>query len=179
MKALRIHAEGGIDDLLFEDAPVPRPATGDVLVEVRAAGFTPDELTWPSTYVDRSGRSRTPAVVANELSGVVVETGFGTSGFTVGDQVYGLTDSYRDGAAAELVSVEARTLAIKPTSIGHAEAASLPQAALTAWQGLFDHGRVDHGTVVMVHGAAGRRCRRPDGAPCRRNRDRHGLASGS
>jgi NADPH:quinone reductase-like Zn-dependent oxidoreductase len=155
MKALRIHRPGGAEGLVYEDAPDPEPVTGDVLVEVRGAGFTPDELAWSATWIDRAGRDRTPSIPAHEVSGVVVAVGFGTSGFEVGDEVYGLTDSYRDGAAAGLVSVDARNLALKPTSIDHLQAASLPQTALTAWQALFRHGSLEPGQTVMVHGAAG------------------------
>ena len=155
MKALRIHQPGGTDGLVYEDAPDPEPVTGDVLVEVRGAGFTPHELDWSATWIDRAGRDRTPSIPAHEVSGVVVAVGFGTSGFQVGDELYGLTDSYRDGAAAGLVSVDARNLALKPTSIDHLRAASLPQTALTAWQALFRHGSLEAGRTVMIHGAAG------------------------
>jgi NADPH:quinone reductase-like Zn-dependent oxidoreductase len=155
MKALRIHQPGGPEGLVHEDAPDPEPVTGDVLVEVHGAGFTPNELDWSATWIDRAGRDRTPSIPAHEVSGTVVAVGFGTSGFEVGDEVYGLTDSYRDGAAAGLVSVDARNLALKPASIDHLQAASLPQTALTAWQALFAHGSLEPGQTVVVHGAAG------------------------
>lgn len=155
MRALRLHGPGGPEALVFEDAPDPDAVTGDVLVEVRGCGFTPNELEWSATWIDRSGRSRTPSIPGHEVSGIVAAVGFGTSGFSVGDEVYGLTDSYRDGAAAELVSVEARNLAPKPVSIDHLEAASLPQTALTAWQALFVHGALEPGQTVVIHGAGG------------------------
>jgi len=155
MKAVRTHDPVGLDGLVYEDAPEPVPAGGDVLVEVRACGFTPNELDWPGTRVDRAGRSRTPTVPGHEVSGVVVALGWGTSGLSVGDEVYGLSDPYRDGAAAELIAIEARNVAPKPTSVDHVGAAALPQAGLTAWQGLFVHGRLNAGQTVLVHGAAG------------------------
>ena len=141
MKAIRISAPVGIEGLVYEDAPDPKPAIGDVLVEVHACGFTASELFWP-LYTDRAGRDRTPLIPGHEFSGVVVELGYGTAGVAVGDEVYGLIDGYRDGAAAELIAIEARDVAPAPTTIDHVQAASLPQAGLTSWQALFDHGRL-------------------------------------
>jgi NADPH:quinone reductase-like Zn-dependent oxidoreductase len=154
MKAIRISAPVGPDGLVYEDAPDPQPAIGDVLVKVHACGFTASELYWPM-YTDRAGRDRTPVIPGNEFSGVVVGLGYGTAGIAVGDEVYGLIDGYRDGAAAELIAIEARDVALAPTSIDHVQAASLPQAALTSWQALFDHGHLAAGQTVLVHGAAG------------------------
>jgi NADPH:quinone reductase-like Zn-dependent oxidoreductase len=154
MKAIRISAPVGIDGLVYEDAPDPKPAIGDVLVEVHACGFTASELFWP-LYTDRAGRDRVPVIPGHEFSGVVVELGYGTAGVAVGDEVYGLIDGYRDGAAAQLIAVEARDVAPAPTTIDHVQAASLPQAGLTSWQALFDHGRLSAGQTVMIHGAAG------------------------
>ncbi|KAA2265727.1 NADP-dependent oxidoreductase [Solihabitans fulvus] len=155
MKAVRIHSKGGHEGLVHEDAPTPTPATGDVLVEVRAASFVPDELDWGSTWTDRAGRDRTPSVPAHEVAGVVSEVPVGTSGFAVNDRVFGLTDWHRDGAAAEFVAVEARSLARMPESLDFTQAAALPLIGLTAWQGLFDHGGLTAGQTVVVHGAGG------------------------
>jgi NADPH:quinone reductase-like Zn-dependent oxidoreductase len=166
MKAVRIHEPAGLDSsgagalqavdgLIYEDAPDPAPAVGDVIVEVHACAFTPDELQWPGTWVDRAGRTRTPTVPAQEVSGVVVEVGYGTTGFAVGDEVFGLGDFYRDGAAAEYMAIEARNLAPKPASVDHTAAAALPQAGLTAWQALFVHGWLNPRQALLVHGAAG------------------------
>jgi NADPH:quinone reductase-like Zn-dependent oxidoreductase len=155
MHALRAHRRGGSEQLVYELAPRPPLGIGDVLVRVRAASFTPTELGWPSTWTDRLGRDRTPVTPAHEVSGMVAELGFGTTGFTVGEEVYGLTDWYRDGAAADYVAVEARNLAPKPASLDHVQAAAVPLAGLTAWQALFDHGRLQAGQRVLVHGAAG------------------------
>jgi NADPH:quinone reductase-like Zn-dependent oxidoreductase len=154
MKAIRISAPVGPDGLAYEDAPDPKPAVGDVLVEVHACGFTASELFWP-LYTDRAGRDRTPLIPGHEFSGVVVELGYGTAGVAVGDEVYGLIDGYRDGAAAQLMAIEARDVAPAPTTIDHVQAASLPQAGLTSWQALFDHGQLTPGQTVMVHGAGG------------------------
>jgi NADPH:quinone reductase-like Zn-dependent oxidoreductase len=156
MKAIRIHEPVGIEGLVYEDAPEPAPAVGDVLVEVRACGFTASELYWP-IWTDRNGHERSAVIPAQEFSGVVVELGFGTAGVAVGDEVYGLIDAYRDGAAAELIAVEARDVAPKPTSVDHVHAAALPQAGLTSWQ-------------APVH--ARRADRRPDGRRPWRGRGR-------
>jgi NADPH:quinone reductase-like Zn-dependent oxidoreductase len=155
MQALRAHRRGGPEELVYEQAPRPPLGIGDALVRVHAASFTPTELGWPSTWTDRLGRERTPVIPAHEVAGEVVALGFGTSGVEVGQQVFGLTDWYRDGAAAEYVAVEARNLAPKPATIDHVQAAAVPLAGLTAWQALFDHGRLQAGQAVLVHGAAG------------------------
>ena len=131
------------------------PGTGDVLVQVHAASFTPTEMGWPSTWVDRAGKDRRPVIPAHEVSGVVTALGYGTTGAAIGDAVYGLTDWYRDGAAAEYVAVEARNLAPKPATLSHQEAAAIPMAGLTAVQALFDHGRLAAGQTVLILGAGG------------------------
>jgi NADPH:quinone reductase-like Zn-dependent oxidoreductase len=89
------------------------------------------------------------------VSGVVAELGFGTTGLTVGQRVFGLTDWTRNGSLAEYVAVEARNLAPLPAGVDHTVAAALPISGLTAWQGLFDHGRLAVGQTVLIHGAAG------------------------
>ena len=157
MKAVRIQEPKGfqgIDGLVYEDAPDPQPAIGDVLVQVRAASFTPTELMWPLS-TDRSGHDREFRVPAHEGSGVVVALGYGTAGLSVGDEVYGLIDGYRDGWAADYVAIEARSVAPKPTTVDFVEAAAIPQAALTSWQALFDHGQLEATQTVVIHGAGG------------------------
>jgi len=157
MNAVRIEKpEGfeGIEGLVYEDAPDPQPSIGDALVQVRAASFTPTELTWP-LFTDRAGHDRAPLIPAHEGSGVVVALGYGAAGVSVGDEVYGLIDGYRDGWAAEYVAIEARSLAPKPTSVDFVEAAAIPQAGLTSWQALFDHGHLESGQTLVVHGAGG------------------------
>jgi len=156
MKAIRVHdRDAGIDGLMLEDAPYPHVAENDVIVKVHAAGFTPGELGWPGTWTDRAGRDRTPTIPGHEVSGEVVELGLGTTGLTVGQRVYGLTDWTRDGTLAEYVAVEARNLAPLPATVDHVQAAALPIAGLTAWQALFDHGRLQVGQTVLIHGAGG------------------------
>src|SRR6478752_3007943 len=128
---------------------------GDVVVQVHASGFTGDELSWPSTWIDRLGRDRTPSIPGHELAGVVTALSYGTTGLSVGQRVFGLTDWVRDGTLAEYVAVEARNLAPLPGDVDFTEGAALVMAGLTAWQGLFEHGRLRAGQTVLVHGAAG------------------------
>jgi NADPH:quinone reductase-like Zn-dependent oxidoreductase len=128
---------------------------GDVVVKVHASGFTEDELEWPSTWIDRLGRDRTPSIPGHELAGVVTALGYGTTGLSVGQRVFGLTDWTRDGTLAEYVIVEARNLAPLPGDIDFTVGAGATMAGLTAWQGLFEHGRLQQGQRVLVHGAAG------------------------
>jgi NADPH:quinone reductase-like Zn-dependent oxidoreductase len=155
MHALRIHEQRGPEGLSYEETPRPEPGTGDVLVRVHAASLTPTELTWPSTWVDRLGHDRRPVIPGHEVSGTVETLGWGTTGFGVGDTVYGLTDWYRDGTLAEYVAVEARNLALKPASLDHVQAAAIPMPGLTAWQALFVHGGLFGGQRVLILGAGG------------------------
>ena len=128
---------------------------GDVLVEVHASGFTGNELQWPSTWTDRLGRDRTPSIPGHELAGVVTALGYGTTGVAVGQRVFGLTDWTRDGTLAEFVAVEARNLAPLAGDVDFTVGAGVAMTGLTAWQGLFEHGRLRAGQSVLVHGAAG------------------------
>lgn len=155
MKAVRIHQRGEAGALVVEEAPDPYLAENDVMVRVRAAGFTFTELDWPSTWSDRAGRDRTPVIPGHEVSGTVAGLGPGTTGLTVGQRVFGLTDWARDGALAEFVAVEARNLAPLPASVGHVPAAAVSLAGLTAWQALFDHARLQAGQTLLVNGAGG------------------------
>ncbi|MFF5056951.1 NADP-dependent oxidoreductase [Micromonospora sp. NPDC000663] len=147
--------DAGVSGLALTDMPYPHAAENDVIVRVHAAGFTPGELDWPATWTDRAGRDRTPTIPGHELSGVVAELGYGTTGLTVGQRVFGLTDWARNGSLAEYTAVEARNLAPLAADIDHTVAATLPISGLTAWQGLFDHGRLTTGQTVLVHGATG------------------------
>jgi NADPH:quinone reductase-like Zn-dependent oxidoreductase len=145
----------GAAGLALSDIPYPHTAENDVIVRVHAAGFTPGELDWPGTWTDRTGRDRTPSVPGHELSGVVTELGYGTTGLTVGQRVFGLADATRDGSLAEYTAMEARNLAPLPADIDHTVAAALPISGLTALQGLFDHAHLRAGQTILIHGAAG------------------------
>src|SRR5438094_4496421 len=137
------------------ERPEPQAAINDVVVQIHASGFTGDELTWPSTWTDRVGRDRTPSIPGHELAGVVTALGYGTTGLSLGQRVFGLADWYRDGTLAEYVTIEARNLAPLPGDVDFKVGASLPISGLTAWQGLFQHGRLQAGQSVLAHGAAG------------------------
>ncbi|WP_406081552.1 NADP-dependent oxidoreductase [Micromonospora sp. NBC_00858] len=156
MKAIVVTDEAaGTAGMTLVERPEPEPALNDVVVQVHASGFVPTEMAWPSTWTDRLGRDRTPSIPGHELAGVVTALGYGTTGLSVGQRVFGLTDWTRDGTLAEYVAVEARNLAPLPAAVDFTVGASLPISGLTAWQGLFEHGRLQTGQSVLVHGAAG------------------------
>jgi NADPH:quinone reductase-like Zn-dependent oxidoreductase len=147
MRAIRLHPPGKLEDLAYEEIETPRPRAGEALVRVHAAAITRDELDWP---VDRL-----PAIPSYELSGVVAAVSSRVDAVSVGQAVYALTPFDRDGVAAEYAAVRADILAPKPSALGHVASAAVPLAGLTAWQGLFEHGRLEEGQRVLVHGAAG------------------------
>jgi len=155
MKAIRLHAQGGPEQVVFEDAPQPTLRAGDALVRVLASGLTRGELTWGPTYTDERGNSRVPTIPGHELCGVVEAVAQGVVGVVAGETVYGLTSFFRDGTAAEYVAVTAADLAPKPETLDAIGAASVPLSALTAWQALFDHANLQPGQKVLIHGAAG------------------------
>jgi len=142
MWAIRLHPE-----LAYECVETPRPGPGEVLVRVHAAAITRDEREWPA--------DRLPAIPSYELSGVVAATADDVDGLAVGDAVYALGDFERDGAAADYTVLPGELLAPKPGTLGHVECAAIPLAAMSAWQGLFEHGKLAPGERVLIHGAAG------------------------
>lgn len=156
MKAIVVTDQAaGTAGMKLVEWPEPQAAINDVVVQVHASGYTGDELTWPPTWTDRAGRDRTPSIPGHELAGVVTALGYGTTGLSIGQRVFGLTDWYRDGTLAEYVAVEERNLAPLPGDVDFSVGAALVMSGLTAWQGLFDHGRLRTGQSVLVHGAAG------------------------
>ncbi|GMA92048.1 NADPH:quinone reductase [Homoserinibacter gongjuensis] len=156
MKAIVVtDPTAGTAGMTLTERPDPAPGGNDVLVEVHASGFTPGELSWPGTWADHLGRDRTPSIPGHEVAGIVRSLGYGTRGLSVGQRVFGLAAWDRDGTLAESVVIEARNLAPLPGDIDFTIGASLPISGLTAWQGLFVHGRFEAGQSVLVHGAAG------------------------
>lgn len=156
MKAIVVTDQAaGTRGMKLVQRPEPQAAINEVVVQIHASGFTSGELTWPSTWTDRLGRDRTPSIPGQELAGVVTALGYGTTGLSLGQRVFGLSDSYRGGTLAEYVAVEARNLAPLPGNVDFAVVASVAMPGLTAWQGLFVHGRLQAGQSILVHGAAG------------------------
>jgi NADPH:quinone reductase-like Zn-dependent oxidoreductase len=156
MKAIVVTDQAaGTAGMKLVERPEPQPSINDVVVQVYASGFVNTELGWPSTRTDRLDRDRTPSIPGHELAAVVTALGYGTTGLSVGQRVFGLTDWYRDGTLAEYAAVEARNLAPLPGDVDFTVGASLPISGLTAWQGLFEHGRLQAGQSILVHGAAG------------------------
>jgi NADPH:quinone reductase-like Zn-dependent oxidoreductase len=156
MKAIVVTDQAaGAAGMTLAERPEPSAAINDVIVEIHASGFVSTELEWPSTWTDRAGRDRTPSVPGHELAGVVTSLGYGTTGLSLGQRVFGLADWHRDGTLAEHVAIEARNLAPLTGDVDYTQGASLPISGLTAWQGLFQHGRLRAGQSVLAHGAAG------------------------
>jgi NADPH:quinone reductase-like Zn-dependent oxidoreductase len=147
MRAVRLHGTGGADDLTLDEVAIPQLEPGEALVRVHAAALTRDELEWP---VDRL-----PAIPSYEVSGVVVDVAPGVIDVAAGDAVYALTPFDRDGAAAEYIAVPAEILGRKPSALSAFESAAIPMPGLSAWQGLFDQGRLEAGERVLILGAAG------------------------
>ena len=146
MKAIVVTDQAaGTAGMKLVERPEPPAAINDVIVQVHASGFVPTEMAWPSTWTDRRDRDRTPSIPGHELAGVVTALGYGTTGLSVGQRVFGLADWHRDGALAEYVAIEARNLAPLPGDVDFTVGASLPISGLTAWQGLFQHGRPSGG----------------------------------
>src|ERR1044072_9527935 len=155
MKAIVVTDQAaGTAGMTLVERPEPPAAINDVIVQVHASGFVPTEMDWPSTWTDRAGRERTPSIPGHELAGVVTLLGYGTTGLSVGQRVFGISDWHRDGTLAEYLAIEARNLAPLPGDVEFTVGASLPISGLTAWQGLFQHGRVQAGQSVLAHGAA-------------------------
>jgi NADPH:quinone reductase-like Zn-dependent oxidoreductase len=155
MNAIRGHHRGGPETLVYESIARPVPDSGEVLVEVHAAAITPTELTWDPSWTDQQGKSRLPIIPSHEISGVVAKVGIDAMNIGVGDEVYGLIDFFRNGAAAEFAIARVAELAPKPRSVDHLHAAAIPLSALTAWQAFRTHAFLRAGQRVLIHGGAG------------------------
>jgi NADPH:quinone reductase-like Zn-dependent oxidoreductase len=155
MKAVRMHSLGGPRQLVYEEAEKPVLDPGDALVRVIATSITKDELSWPPTYKTKDGQPRLPTIPGHEFAGIVDSVAAGVTDVKVGDEVYGLASFWRNGSAAEYVAVAASDVAPKPKTLNFEQAATVPLAGLTAWQALFDHGKLQAKQRVLIHGAAG------------------------
>lgn len=147
MNVVHLHTPNGPAGLVYEQIEIPGPKAGEVLVRVHAAAITRDELDWPT--------NRLPAIPSYEVSGAVTELGESVEGLSIGDEVFALSAFDRDGAAADYVVVPQELLAHKPKTLDHIQSAAIPMTALTAWQGLFEHGHLEKGQRVLIHGATG------------------------
>jgi NADPH:quinone reductase-like Zn-dependent oxidoreductase len=150
---VRNSAEG--PTLSLAEVPQPAPAKGEVLIRVHAAGVTPTELGWYPTMHTKSGGERTNAIPGHEFSGVVAAIGEDVKGITIGQSVYGMNDWFADGATAEFCLTLPSSIAPGPANLTHEETSTLPLGALTAWQGLFDHAKLQPNERVLVHGGSG------------------------
>lgn len=156
MKAIQLHQVGGPESLLYENALKPIPKANQVLVQVYATAITPTEFDWYPTFHTPEGATRPfPIILGHEFSGVVEAIGPACTDVKVGDPVYGLSDWFIDGAQAEYCLTVPASIAPKPASLDHVQAAAVPISALTAWQALIDRAQLSQGQRVLIHGAAG------------------------
>lgn len=155
MKAVRIHSFGGADTLVYEDAPLPTLGPGDALVRVAAAGVNPVDWKVREGYLEEVLPHTLPLIPGWDLCGVVEAVGADVTEVQVGDAVFADAEIARDGAYAEYIAVKAALLAPQPKTLSPVEAASLPIAALTAWQCLFETANLQSGQTVLIHAAAG------------------------
>lgn len=155
MKAIRIHNYGDGDVLRHEEAPLPEPGPEDVRIRVHAAAVNPVDWKIRQGHLASMLPHAMPLTLGWDVSGVVEQLGPEVSDLVVGDAVYSRPDIMRNGGYAEYVVVRADEVAAKPRSLSHNEAAAVPLAALTAWQGLFDHAQLAKGERVLIHAGAG------------------------
>ena len=155
MKAVRIHSYGGPEVLRYEEAPRPAINPDDVLIKVHAAAINPVDWKVREGYLRGFIDYELPVVLGWDVSGVVEEVGGAVTDLRVGDEVYARPDIARDGAYAEYIAARASEVALKPRSLDHVQAASVPLAALTAWASLFDAADLQPGQTVLIHAAAG------------------------
>jgi NADPH:quinone reductase-like Zn-dependent oxidoreductase len=155
MKAMQVVAKEHGLELSATDRPQPKPEAGEVLVEVHAAGIISNELEWGPTTQTKDGKPRTNAIPAHEFSGVIAACGADVDQFSAGQAVYGMNDWYSDGALAEFCVTQSSSIAAKPASLSDVEAAAVPISALTAWQGLILHAKLQRGEKVLIHGGSG------------------------
>ena len=141
--------------LIEDTVPIPEPKAGQVLIRVHGAGVTPTELLWyPTTHL-KDGTQRTGAIPGHEFSGVVEAVGADVDSNLLGQEIYGMNDWFADGASSEYCISTPTSVAIKPSRLSHAEAATVPIGALTAWQGLFNQAKLQAGERILIHGGSG------------------------
>lgn len=154
MKAMRFHAYGEPKVLVYEDVPRPQPQPGQVLIRVEAAGINPLDWKIRSGYMKSMMNFPLPLILGLDVSGTVVETS-PNSKFKTGQEVFGVADISTAGAYAEFALANETALALKPQTLTHVQAASVPVVASTAWQALFEIGQLSPKQTILVHAAAG------------------------
>jgi NADPH:quinone reductase-like Zn-dependent oxidoreductase len=155
MKAIRMPSYGGAEVLVYEDTARPEPQAGEVLIQVYAAGVNGIDWKIRDGNFQDLMKFQLPLILGLDAAGVVAAVGAGVTNVGVGQEVYGTIDQNRSGAYAEYAIAKADAIAPKPKSLSYIEAASIPVAALTAWQALFDKGNLTKGQTALIHGAAG------------------------
>jgi NADPH:quinone reductase-like Zn-dependent oxidoreductase len=155
MKAMQVNLSTQGPPLIAAELPQPEPGEDELLISVRAAGVTHTELNWYPTTHAKDGTPRKRAVPGHEFSGVIAALGKNTKGFEVGQEIYGMSDWFVDGATAEFCLTQPQSIAPKPVRLTHDAAATVPIGALTAWQGLFARAKLQPGERLLVHGGAG------------------------
>ncbi len=154
MKAIRIHRFGGPEVLQLDDIPRPEPGPGEMLVRVAAASVNPVDYKMRNGGYPRLGEDKLPAGLGRDVAGVAEVIGPGVAGALPGMPVMAHLEWERAGYA-EFVVVKHNEFAPKPETLTMLDAGSLPLAAMTAWQGLFDHGALRAGERVLIHGGSG------------------------
>jgi NADPH:quinone reductase-like Zn-dependent oxidoreductase len=145
MQAVVMHETGDVDVLRLEEAERPEPSEGEVLIRVRAVSVNPMDWKYRRGFVARE----LPTVLGSDVSGTVEASR--AEGFSEGDEVFGLAR----GGYAEFATTTAGRIAKKPSGVSHEQAAAIPVAGLSAWQALFDRGRLESGQTALVAGAPG------------------------
>ncbi len=153
MKAIRVQQYGGVEQLRYDEVPDPSPDTGQVLVRVRAASVNPIDFKLGSGAMRDRRPINLPWIPGGDFAGIVENLGSGITGMKKGDAVFGNTPG--GGAYAALLVTPADFVAPKPPKLSFPEAASVPLAAQTAWQGIFEHGQLQSGQTILIHAAAG------------------------
>lgn len=154
MKAVRIHQFGGPEVIALDDVPTPQPGADEVLIHVYAASVNPVDYKIREGKYPPVSRDKLPIVLGRDVCGAVESFGPAVRHVTRGDEIYAMLPPDHGGYAEYTIAKQAH-VALKPTRLDRVQAASVPLAALTAWQGLFDHGHVRAGQRVLIHGGAG------------------------
>jgi len=155
MKAVTIHKYGSADELIYEETENPGLLRDDVLIKVYATSVNPVDWKVRSGNYPGADQRAWPVILGWDVSGTIEHLGKEVTGFQIGDEVYARPNTKRQGTYAEYVAVNYKEIALKPNSIDHIHAAAVPLAGMTAWQGLFDHGKLQAGQKVLIHAAAG------------------------